>query len=83
MLEMNNTKNSDAEKQEKLEQLRNILFPEEKSKTVPEFMICPLSKLLMLDPVVVPPGNTYDRQTLLNVVNARGYYDPLTEYFSN
>mmetsp|Transcript_6733 Transcript_6733/g.6623 ORF Transcript_6733/g.6623 Transcript_6733/m.6623 type:complete len:119 (+) Transcript_6733:453-809(+) len=75
---MNNTRNSQSEKTTKLEQLRKILFPVEQPKCIPDFMICPLSKNLMLDPVIVPPGNSYERDALMAHVTSNGCYDPIS-----
>lgn len=42
-------------------------------------LICPLSGQLMLDPVTIGNGKTYDRSEIRNFfMNMHGYYDPLT-----
>lgn len=45
-----------------------------------EWLFCPLSGKLLLDPVVAPDGSTYDRVAILEWKNAHGNISPQNRY---
>lgn len=77
-LEANNKKIPDLLKEKNLNELKSILFEEAAQKVIPEFMLDPLSKNIMKDPVILPSGNSYERASIEEYLNYNGNLEPLT-----
>ena len=56
-----------------------ILFESEKEQSIPEFMTDFVSKKIMLDPVILPSGNSYDKESLQKYFTLNGNFDPVTK----
>ena len=77
--EENNKKVPEIQKKNNLEELRMILFESEKEQSIPEFMTDFVSKKIMLDPVILPSGNSYDKESLQKYFTLNGNFDPVTK----
>ena len=49
------------------------------SATVPDYLTCQISKSLMIDPVCLTSGNTYERAALLKYFKKNGHIDPISK----
>lgn len=78
-LEENNKKTPEAQKMKNLEELRSILFDNNTPRTIPEFMIDPISKNVMKEPMILPSGNSYDKASLEEHMSSKGNIEPLTK----
>lgn len=78
-LEENNKKTPEAQKTKNLEELRSILFDNPAPRVIPEFIVDPISKSVMKDPVILPSGNSYDKASLDEYMNSKGNIEPLTK----
>ena len=75
-LEANNRSSLETQKQANLELLKTILFEKEPERAIPEFMADPITKKIMKDPVIIPSGNSYERETLESFMKINGCIDP-------
>ena len=75
-LEANNRNSLETQKQANLELLKTILFEKEPERAIPEFMADPITKKIMKDPVIIPSGNSYERETLESFMKINGCIDP-------
>jgi hypothetical protein len=78
-VERNNLKVPEEQKRNNLEELRVLLFESENELSIPEFMIDPLSKKIISDPVILPSGNSFDKDSLHAFFNVNGSVDPISK----
>lgn len=50
----------------------------EGKESVPDYLTCPLTKQLFVDPVNTPSGNTYERAAIMEYIREHGK-DPLSK----
>lgn len=79
-LEENNKNSLETQKRSNLEQLKSILFEKTPENLIPDFMIDPISKKLIKEPIIVPSGVSYERETLEAFMNINGSIDPTSRY---
>ena len=80
-IEANNKNTLETQKQSNLDQLKKILFENEHEKTIPEFMTDPITKKILKDPVIVPSGTSYEKETLEEFFKLNGCIDPINRSF--
>lgn len=52
---------------------------EEDDQNIPEFLKCPITLDLMLEPILLSSGHTYEKDELTKHFTKNGYIDPLTK----
>jgi STIP1 homology and U-box containing protein 1 len=75
-IEAGNRNNLENREQNNLEMLRSILFENEPEKVLPEFLLDGITKKMIKDPVILPSGSSYDRETLEEFFKLNGTIDP-------
>ena len=79
-LEENNKNSLETQKRANLEQLTSILFEKENEKVIPDFMLDPISRKMIKDPVIIPSGISYEKETLEEFMKLNGCIDPSNRY---
>jgi STIP1 homology and U-box containing protein 1 len=77
-IEENNKSTPETQKRSNLEELKSVLFENEPNKEIPEFMIDGLSKKVMRDPVILPTGVSFERESLEEFFSKNGFIDPVS-----
>ena len=75
-LEKSNYRVPDSTKSDNLNKL--LKFTEEEKQEIPDYFTCSLTHELLIDPVLLPSGLSYERRTLLSHIASAGHTDPVT-----
>ena len=60
-------------------QLNEFLYSfEQEERKIPEFLTCPISCEIMIKPILLSSGHTYEKKEIDKHFNKNGYKDPLT-----
>ncbi|CAI2366286.1 unnamed protein product [Moneuplotes crassus] len=52
--------------------------PSVEEQKIPEFLTCPISLEVMIDPKILSSGHTYEKEEIIKHIKKNGYRDPLT-----
>lgn len=57
----------------------SLLSMNEGDADAPDYLLDPISFEMLTDPVVTPSGITYEKEEILNHINKKGKYDPISK----
>jgi STIP1 family protein 1 len=74
--ETRNMTTPDSVKQENMQKL--LKYTEEEEQALPDYFACRLSGQLLIDPVILPSGHSFERSRLQEHISQKGLVDPVT-----
>lgn len=75
-IEESNKSTPENQKLSNLEELRSVLFENDQKCEVPDFMKDPLTQKIMSDPIIIPSGESYDKESFEEFTKVNGLIDP-------